>query len=80
MVRTRKIGGLLGAVALLVSLLVGIPATAVGATHLAGARIFVSSSSSGTVDGIPFTSGDILVYDSSADTWAMAFDLSLIHI
>ncbi|MGH1493535.1 MAG: SdrD B-like domain-containing protein [Acidimicrobiales bacterium] len=46
----------------------------VGAVDLPGARIFVSSSSSGNVDGIPFTGGDILVYDSNDDSWAMFFD------
>ena len=35
---------------------------------------YVSSTSSGTVDGVTFNDEDILSYDGSTGTWAMAFD------
>jgi uncharacterized repeat protein (TIGR01451 family) len=51
-----------------------LPGSGVGATHFTGDKIYVSTQQSGTVDGVSFTGGDILVYDSAADTWAMFFD------
>ncbi len=71
---SRKGLGLFAGFLLFLSTLVGVQVSPVGAVDLPGARIFVSSSSSGTVDGIPFTGGDILVYDSNDDSWAMFFD------
>ena len=38
------------------------------------ALVFVSSTSSGTVDSIPFKNEDILVYNTDTDTWSMHFD------
>jgi hypothetical protein len=38
--------------------------------------LYVSSSQSGTVAGIAFTPGDILIHNPLRDTWAMFFDAS----
>ncbi|NND96717.1 MAG: cadherin-like domain-containing protein, partial [Pirellulaceae bacterium] len=36
--------------------------------------IYVSSSTNGIVDGIPFQDADILAYDTTTDSWSMYFD------
>ncbi|MFN2114585.1 MAG: SPOR domain-containing protein, partial [Anaerolineae bacterium] len=36
--------------------------------------VYVSSSTGGSVDGVPFRDEDILVYDTDAESWAMYFD------
>ncbi len=51
-----------------VSLLIGDRPTAHGAV------IYLSSTTSGTVDGISFADEDITGYDPDTDTWAMVFD------
>ena len=45
-----------------------------GAGLPSGDLVFVSSSSSGSIDGISFTSGDILRFESATDSWTMFFD------
>ena len=39
-----------------------------------GRIIYVSSTSSGNIDGISFKDEDILTYDTNTDTWSMYFD------
>jgi hypothetical protein len=43
-------------------------------------KIYVSSSSNGTVGGVAFADEDILVYESGANTWAMVLDLSDVSV
>ncbi len=75
MVRARKLFSVVGVVALALAVFVGGAGSPADGAVTSG-KIYVSSSSSGTVDGIAFTGGDILLYDTGADTWSMFFDAS----
>ncbi|MEM7323665.1 MAG: hypothetical protein AAF531_11325, partial [Actinomycetota bacterium] len=43
-------------------------------------RVFVSSTSSGTVGGVSFTDEDILVHDESTGTWSLHLDGSVVGL
>lgn len=45
-----------------------------------GQLVYVSSSSNGTVAGIPFADEDILAYDSATNSWSLVFDGSLVGL
>jgi|GEM_PF-3391861 len=51
-----------------------VTALMVSASTLSAEQIFVSTSSSGTVDGITFSDEDIILYDTETDTWSRYFD------
>ncbi len=60
------------------TLLIGVVAMVAGtsaqAEPVAGNRIFLSSTSSGSAGGVSFADDDIVVFDSATGTWAMTFD------
>ncbi|MEM7324701.1 MAG: tail fiber protein [Actinomycetota bacterium] len=74
----RRPLAVVGSLALLLSLLTVSPGAVPAGADIPGpdAFVYLSSTSGGTVDGITFTAGDVLRYDSAADSWAMAFDAS----
>lgn len=57
--------------------LYGDPAISLG---VGGKQIYVSSNGGGAVAGIAFQNKDILVYDTTSETWAMYFDGSDVGI